>query len=67
MTDQEKLNLQKAIDGLHNLRVVHNDLKWDNIMFDDNEQAYIIDYGFSKLSEKELVTNMDENSFALSL
>ena len=65
MTDEEKSNLQQAIDDLHKLGVVHNDLKPDNILFDDNGQVYIIDYGFSKLSDKEFVTNNDENSFSL--
>lgn len=65
LTELEKLNLQQAIEGLHKLKVVHNDLKWDNIIFGDNGHVYVIDYGFSKLSNKELVTNNDENSFSL--
>lgn len=66
MTDKEKSNLEQAIDGLHKLGVVHNDLKLDNILFGDNGQVYIIDYGFSELSDKEIVTNDDENNFRLS-
>jgi tRNA A-37 threonylcarbamoyl transferase component Bud32 len=52
----EQANLDKAIERLHELNVVHNDLKWDNVIFteDDNNnnngaQVVIIDYGFSQL------------------
>jgi tRNA A-37 threonylcarbamoyl transferase component Bud32 len=61
----EKTNLQLAIKRLHELNVVHNDLKWDNIIFLDNEECFIIDYGFSEF-KREKVTTDDENNYDLN-
>jgi len=43
------LTTAKALAELHRLEIVHRDLKASNIMLDDNQQCYIIDFGTAKL------------------
>ena len=66
MAKQEKAKLRKAIRSLHALRVIHNDLKWDNIIFNDHN-VYIIDYGFAEISSENNISIKHESRFALDL
>jgi hypothetical protein len=43
------LTIAKALAELHRLEIVHRDLKASNIMLDDNQQCYIIDFGTARL------------------
>ncbi|CAF2511159.1 unnamed protein product [Rotaria sp. Silwood2] len=43
------LTIVKALAEFHRLELVHRDLKASNIMLDDNEQCYIMDFGTAKL------------------
>jgi len=36
-----------AVDYMHNLRVVHRDLKLENILIDDNLNLKVADFGFA--------------------
>ena len=41
------LNLLKALQNLHAQEVIHLDLKPDNILIDDNNEVYLIDFGLA--------------------
>jgi serine/threonine protein kinase len=43
------LTIAIALAELHRLEIVHRDLKASNIMLDNNQQCYIIDFGTAKL------------------
>ena len=39
------ITIATALAGLHRLEIVHGDIRASNVMLDDNEQCYIIDFG----------------------
>lgn len=65
LSDAENKNLDAAIQKLHQLHVTHNDLKWNNVLFCENEEVFLIDYGFAKYFEKRQISIMDENRYDL--
>lgn len=65
LSDRAKSNLKTALKRLHELKVVHNDLKWNNIIFDPNDQVYIIDFGFARILNQDSITTDDELNYGL--
>ena len=65
MSETEEKSLNEAIEKLHELNVTHNDLKWDNVIFCDDGNVFIIDYGFAKFSDKEPVSIANEDRYYL--
>ena len=66
LSETEKKNLNEAIEKLHELNVTHNDLKWKNVLFcEDDQSVFIIDYGFAKYSHKRSVCIEDEENYNL--
>jgi serine/threonine protein kinase len=66
LSKEERASLDKAIEYMHVLNVVHNDLKCDNVLFCDDGKVFVIDYGFSELKPKECkVSVKDEGNYTL--
>lgn len=41
----------RLVDVLHSLRILHLDIRPENIMMDKNEEPYMIDFGFAKVTD----------------
>jgi serine/threonine-protein kinase len=48
--------LAQALDHAHDLGIVHRDLKPSNILFDDQGNPYLADFGIARIAEKTLST-----------
>jgi serine/threonine protein kinase len=47
LSDSQKQILLANIDAIHSRGVLHNDIKKDNILVDENGTPYLIDFGFA--------------------
>ncbi|OHT03225.1 CAMK family protein kinase [Tritrichomonas foetus] len=57
----------QALDYLHNdMKIVHRDLKAENILFDEQNQIKIIDFGFSKRKSGHSIQISDNDELLMS-
>lgn len=52
--------LLQAVRSCHQQRVVHRDIKPDNVMIDDRGSAILVDFGLCKGAESEQLTGLHE-------
>ena len=48
MSMDQKQQLQIILDKIHDLKVTHNDLRFENIITDKNDKVWLIDFGKAK-------------------
>ena len=41
------------VDAIHDRGIIHNDIKKENILVDENGRVYLIDFGFATLNSCE--------------
>ena len=60
-------DIRSAVDHLHHLGFCHNDIHMNNVMFDDERNAYLIDYEYAYPEGNELLeinkTSSKKNDF----
>jgi serine/threonine protein kinase len=47
LSDSQKQKLLDYIDAIHTRGILHNDIRKENILVDDNGQVYLIDFAFA--------------------
>ena len=50
-----------SIDAIHERGIIHNDIKEDNVLVDENGAVYLIDFGCSIVSSCEYAQQDERN------
>jgi serine/threonine protein kinase len=50
LSETQKQSVLSSIDAIHDRGVLHNDIKKENILVDENGRVYLIDFGFATLN-----------------
>jgi predicted Ser/Thr protein kinase len=65
-TEQQKQKLLETLKSIHEVGILHNDIKKENILIDISGNPYIIDFGFASRNCSP-VAQMEEMNILLSL
>ncbi|KAJ3270884.1 hypothetical protein HDV01_007355 [Terramyces sp. JEL0728] len=47
LTESQKQSILSTIDAIHSRGILHNDIKKDNMLVDENGSVFLIDFGFA--------------------
>ncbi|KAI8901122.1 hypothetical protein BC833DRAFT_522587 [Globomyces pollinis-pini] len=50
LTERQKQCLLSCIDAIHSRGIIHNDIRKENILVDENGKVFLIDFGFATLN-----------------
>ena len=50
LSETQKQSVLSSIDAIHDWGVLHNDIKKENILVDENGRVNLIDFGFATLN-----------------
>ena len=50
LSESQKQSALSIIDAIHNRGIIHNDIKKENILIDENGLVYLIDFGFATVN-----------------
>jgi len=53
LSQSQKQSVMSIIDAIHDRGIIHNDIKKENILVDENGRVYLIDFGFATLNSCE--------------
>jgi predicted Ser/Thr protein kinase len=69
LTEQQKQRLLDILESIHQIGILHNDIREENILVDESGNPFIIDFGFAtrsslvadQLEERDLLQRLIEN------
>jgi predicted Ser/Thr protein kinase len=61
LTESQKQSVLSSIDAIHRRGILHNDIKKENILVDENGKVYLIDFGFATLNSCEIAQEDERN------
>jgi predicted Ser/Thr protein kinase len=53
LSQSQKQSVMSIVDAIHDRGIIHNDIKKENILVDENGRVYLIDFGFATLNSCE--------------
>ena len=67
ITEQQKSRAIKGLEAIHKHGILHNDIREENILINDNDDIYLIDFGMaSREDTKKKRKLFDEEQLKLS-
>jgi serine/threonine protein kinase len=53
ITKRQRTKALKGLEAIHKHGILHNDIREENILIDDNGDVYLIDFGMASRADKK--------------
>jgi Protein kinase domain len=60
LSDKQKSQIKTSFQKIHDLRVIHNDIKKENMLINDQGDIIIIDFGLAKINATEIEMDIEK-------
>jgi predicted Ser/Thr protein kinase len=67
LSESQKQTVLSTIDTIHDRGIIHNDIKKENILVDENGMVYLIDFGFATLNSCEDARQVEKNQMLMCI
>lgn len=67
LSESQKQSVMSSVDAIHDRGIIHNDIKKENILVDENGRVYLIDFGFATLNSCEDARQVEKNQMLMCI